>query len=107
MDEELVVRLYLENDGRWLNVQVEISDKWCTSGVETGTHAVLCLHQWCQQWDQVHPQQFVDDTELCGAVDMPEAQDAIQRALDRLSKFKVCAWVAATSTFSTSWGMWE
>ena len=45
MDEELVVRLYLENDGPWLNVQVEISDKWCTSEVETGTCAVLCLHQ--------------------------------------------------------------
>lgn len=42
MDEELCVRLYLESDGhggQWLYVQ-EISDKWCPSGISTGTTAL-------------------------------------------------------------------
>jgi len=36
MDEELVMRLYLENGVQWLSVCMEISDKWCPSKVSTG-----------------------------------------------------------------------
>ncbi|GAB0203844.1 hypothetical protein GRJ2_002850000 [Grus japonensis] len=40
--------------GQRLNVQVEISDKWCSSGVSTGISTVCQCHR---QWDRVHPQQ--------------------------------------------------
>ena len=32
-DEDLVVRLYPESGDQWLNVWMEICDKWCPSGV--------------------------------------------------------------------------
>ena len=40
MDEELVVRSFLESGGQWLNVQMETGDKRHPSGVSTGTNAV-------------------------------------------------------------------
>ena len=40
MDEELVMRLYLESGGQWLIVQVETSDRWYTSGLSTETSAL-------------------------------------------------------------------
>jgi len=36
MDEELVVRSYPERS-QWFNVQMNISGKWCPSGICTGT----------------------------------------------------------------------
>jgi len=40
VDEELVRLLYPEGSGQRLNVQMEISDKWCPSGVCAGTSTV-------------------------------------------------------------------
>ena len=43
MDEELVLRLYPESGGQWLNIWMEISDKWCSLGISTGTSAVSSM----------------------------------------------------------------
>ncbi|GAB0177329.1 mitochondrial enolase superfamily member 1 [Grus japonensis] len=43
--------------GQQLNVQVENSDKWHSSGAGTGTGTVQHLCQRHGQWDRVHPQQ--------------------------------------------------
>jgi len=40
VDEELVERPHLEGSSPQLNVQMEISDKWCPSGVPTGMSTV-------------------------------------------------------------------
>ena len=40
MDQELVGWLHPESSGQQLNVQMEIGDKGCPSGVPTGTIAV-------------------------------------------------------------------
>jgi len=40
VDKELIGRLQPEGSGQWLNVQMEIGDKWGPSGLHTGTDAV-------------------------------------------------------------------
>jgi len=40
--------LYPESGGQWLNVQMDIGDKWCPSGVSTGT-LQLSLGNPCYQ----------------------------------------------------------
>jgi len=40
VDEELVGWSHPEGSGRWLNVQIEVDDKWCLSGVRAGTGTV-------------------------------------------------------------------
>lgn len=40
MDKELAARLYPEGEGQWLNIWMEISDKWCLPEVSTGTAAL-------------------------------------------------------------------
>jgi len=36
MDKELAAGLSLESGGQWLNVWMEMSDKWCPTGVGAG-----------------------------------------------------------------------
>ena len=40
LDKELVGRSQPEGSDQWLNVQMDAGDKWCPSGVHTGTSAV-------------------------------------------------------------------
>lgn len=56
MDKELVASSYPESGGKWLNVQMEMTDEQCTSRVNNGTNVLQYLHQLHLQWDWVHPQ---------------------------------------------------
>lgn len=40
MYKRLVIRSYPESGGQLLNVWMEIRDKWCSSGVNTGSGAL-------------------------------------------------------------------
>jgi len=40
VDKELAGWSLSKSFSKWLDVQVETSDKWCSSGVSTGTGAV-------------------------------------------------------------------
>jgi len=40
VDKEFAERSQPESSGQGLNVQMDTGDKWCTSGVHTGTGAV-------------------------------------------------------------------
>lgn len=40
VDEKLVGWLHSEGGGQWVNVQMDIGDKWCPLGVCIGTSAV-------------------------------------------------------------------
>jgi len=61
---------------------MDVSEKWCPSGVHTGTSVVFVSD--IDNRIKCTLSNFADDTKLSGAVHMPEGQDAIQRDLDRL-----------------------
>ena len=105
MDEELVVRSCPERGGQLFNVQMNISDKWCPSGVCTGTMLFNIFIDDTDSGIECTFCKFVDDTKLCGAADMPKGWDAIWRYLCGLKKWaRECKiWVVATSTISTGW----
>ncbi|GAB0206104.1 cAMP-dependent protein kinase inhibitor alpha [Grus japonensis] len=82
VDKELAGWSHSKSYGQWLNVQVDNSDKWRSSGalfnifvsnMDSGIECILS--------------KFANDTKLCGVVDMLEGRDAIQTDLDRLERW--------------------
>jgi len=78
---------------------MECSDEWCSSGVSTGTDAVmsgvpqglvlglLLFNIFVGDMDseiECTLSKFPEDTKLCGAVGILEGRVAIQKDLDRL-----------------------
>lgn len=76
INKKLVARLYSESDGQCLDVWMENGDKWCPSGVSTGTSTFInnidigikCILS-----------KFTDDKKLCGEVCMSQGWDASQK----------------------------
>lgn len=56
MENKLVVKSYTEGSGQRFDVQMEINEDWCFSGISTGMSALKYLHQLYQQWNWVQPQ---------------------------------------------------
>jgi len=45
MDKELAAGLSPESSGQWLRVWMEISDKWCPTGVSAEADTLQYFHQ--------------------------------------------------------------
>ena len=78
MDKELIGRLEPESSGQWLNVQMDICDKQCPSGVHTNDP---------DSGNECTLGKFADDPKLNGVVNTPMGQDAIQRDLYKLERW--------------------
>lgn len=86
LDKELFGWPHSNSCGQWLNIQVEISDHWCSSGVGTGTGSVKYLCRQRGWWDWVHSANSPNDTKLSGAIDTLEGKHGIQRDLMKFNK---------------------
>lgn len=83
MDKKLVGWSHLQGNGQQLRVLMDTSDKWCPSGVHTGTRVTIIF---INDMDECTLSK-ADDTKLSGAADTPEGQDASQRDLDKFEKW--------------------
>ena len=63
--KELAGWLHSKSCNEQLNIQVRISDKWCSSGVSTGTDAV---HGDMDSGIECTLRKFANDSKLCGVV---------------------------------------
>ena len=86
VDEVFILLSHPDGSGQWPNVQMEISDECCPSGVCIGTSTVNMFINGTDSVIENTLDKFSDDTKLSGAVDTPEGWDAIQRDLDKLKK---------------------
>lgn len=83
IDKELEGWRHPKSCSQWLNLQMEMSTKWCSPVVH------ICPVNGSERL------QHLDDPKLSGAVDRFEGRDAILRNLDRLEdwacvNFKMC-----------------
>lgn len=87
MDKELLRWSYPESNGQWLNIWTEISDERCPWGsiLQPGLFNVSINNT--DRGIECTPSRPAGDTELCGAVDMPEEWDAIQGDLHKPEKW--------------------
>jgi len=70
-----------------LNVQVETSGKWSSSGVGIGTGLSNIFVGDMDSGFECTLRKFADNIKLCGAVNMLEGRDSIQRDPDRLERW--------------------
>jgi len=89
VDKELAGWSHLRHCSQWLNVQVETRGEWHSSGVGLGTALFNIFVGDMDSEIERTLSKLANDTKLCGAVDMLEGRDAIQRNLNRLERW-VC-----------------
>ncbi|KAJ7408006.1 hypothetical protein BTVI_60941 [Pitangus sulphuratus] len=72
---------------KWLNVWMEIDDKWCPQGSILGPVPFDIFTSDTDKRIECTFNKFAHDTKLSGVVDTSEEWDAIQRDLDKMDKW--------------------